>query len=316
MAMQVQPLWVACDVAKDTLVISTSASDSVITIANQPKTICAWLKSQAGPIILAVEATGTFHLELIEQAHARGHAVYVVNGYQLSKYRECIGGRAKTDASDAQLLLRYLHHEHSALRRWQPPPKGYAELHALLKRRAKLVQSKESLKQSMQGMTELKSSVSSLLRHFNHLDALIQKRIRQMLSNLGWAADAKRCQGIEGVGPVVSTLLVQTFHRGPFRSADAYIAFLGMDVRVRDSGKLHGKRKLTKRGDPEARRLLYMAAMTARRSATWATYYQRMLDRGMATTQALVALGRKIARIAFALMTNQADYVPRKPQIA
>lgn len=316
MAMQTQPLWVACDVAKDTLVIVTSASDSAITLSNQATAIRAWLKKQAGPVVLAVEATSTYHLELIEQAHARGHVVYVVDGFQLSKYRECVGGRAKTDRTDAQLLLRYLRHEHRALRRWQPPPKGYAQLHTLLKRRAKLAQSKESLKQSMQGMAELKPSVAALLRHFGHLDRLMLKRIRQLLSKLGWAADARRCQGIEGVGPVVSALLVQSFHRAHFRSADAYIAFLGLDVRARDSGQLRGKRKLTKRGDPEARRLLYMAAMTARRATTWAPYYQRMLERGMAPIQALVALGRKIARIAFSLMKNQSDYVPRQPKFA
>src|SRR5699024_2978867 len=145
---------------------------------------------------------------------------------------------------------------------------------------------------------------------------LMLKRIRQLLSKLGWAADARRCQGIEGVGPVVSALLVQSFHRAHFRSADAYIAFLGLDVRASDSGQLRGKRKLTKRGDPEARRLLYMAAMTARRATTWAPYYQRMLERGMAPIQALVALGRKIARIACSLMKNQSDYVPRQPKFA
>lgn len=41
--------------------------------------------------------------------------------------------------------------------------------------------------------------------------------------------------------------------RGRFKTSDAFIAFLGMDVRVRDSGGYRGRRKLTKAGDPELR---------------------------------------------------------------
>jgi transposase len=40
--------------------------------------------------------------------------------------------------------------------------------------------------------------------------------------------------------------------------ADACIAFLGLDVRVRDSGAWRGRRKLTKKGNPELRCLLFL----------------------------------------------------------
>lgn len=45
-----------------------------------------------------------------------------------------------------------------------------------------------------------------------------------------------------------------------------YLAFMGMDVRVRESGQWRGRRKLTKKGDPEVRRLLFNAAMRCTRS--------------------------------------------------
>jgi len=107
--------------------------------------------------------------------------------------------------------------------------------------------------------------------------------------------------------------LVMAYHRGPFRSSDAFIAFLGLDVRVRDSGKKRGQRRLTKQGDPELRRLLYLAAMQAKRQPAWQAFYQRCLDRGLAPSQALNVLSRKLARVAFALLRNGTDYVPRKP---
>lgn len=311
MAMQVVPQLIGVDVAKATLAIASSQAEGVITLANEPKAIRAWLKTLPAASALAVEATNVFHLALIEQAYALGHAVYVVDGYRLRLYREGIGGRAKTDITDARLLLRYLKNERQELRAWSPPPTGYTTLQRLLRRRAVLIQARTTLRQSLAGLPELKASSQALLRHMVRLDTLIKQRIDQTLAHLQWQAQARRCQAIEGIGPVTSAALTMIYHRGDFASADAFIAFMGMDVRVRDSGTFRGRRKLTKRGDPELRRLLYTAAMAARRSATWLGFFTRALARGMTATQALVALARKLARIAFALLKSGEDYRAR-----
>lgn len=316
MAMQVKPLLIGVDVAKAELVIRQSWSSAVVKVRNERTAIDAYLKGLAGPVCVAVEATNVFHVVLVERSHALGHTVYVIDGLRLKRYRESIGGRAKTDASDAALLLRYLTHERTELRPWSPPPAGYPTLQRLLRRRAVLVQAQTTLRQSLQGLPELKRSSHAVLAQMKHLQGLIDTRIRQQLVRQGWGADAKRCQGIEGVGPVTAAALTLIFHRGAFTSADAYIAFIGMDVRVRESGTYSGRRRLTKKGDPEVRRLLYMAAMSASRSVTWTPFYERALARGLTRIQALVALGRKLARIAFALLKNQSDYLPKIPQEA
>lgn len=313
MAMEVRPIHIGIDVSKSTLVIAND-DDSITEIANEAPAIRRWLKSLPGPARIGVEATGIFHVELIERAHQAGHAVYVIDGFKLNSYRDSIGGRAKTDASDAQLLRRYLTNERKKLRPWSPPPKGYRALQNLLLRRAKLVQCRTRIDQSLRGLTELGPSRRALLRQIDQLDRMIVRRIYKVLRSQQWYTEAKNVQGIEGIGDLVSAALVMAFHRGRFRSSDAFIAFIGLDVRVRDSGTLKGRRKLTKKGSPELRRLLYLAAMTARRSATWAPVYQRYLDRGLATTEALIILARKLARIAFALLKNGTEYQPKSVQ--
>jgi transposase len=315
MAMPVQPLCIGVDVSKATLALCLAPGTLVQTIPNTPPAIGRWLKSlPAGPISLAVEATNTFHLNLVERAHQAGHTIYLLDGYRLSRYRDSIGSRAKTDAGDAQLLQRYLSREQDNLRPWTPPPAGYTALQRLLHRRAVLVQARVTLQQSLAGIPELKRSCVALLRQLTRLDTLIQKRLREILTQLNWNADCHRCQAIEGIGPLTAAALTMTFHRGRFRNSDAFIAFLGLDVRVRDSGQLRGRRKLTKKGDPELRRLLFLAAMQAARSATWKPLYQRYLNRGLAKIQALVILARKLARVAFALLKNQTNYHPKITQ--
>ncbi|MNJ69962.1 Transposase IS116/IS110/IS902 family protein [compost metagenome] len=81
-------------------------------------------------------------------------------------------------------------------------------------------------------------------------------------------------------------------------------------MRLKESGRYCGRRKLTKQGDPEIRRLLHNAAMAASRTSRWRDLYQGYLARGLKRTEALTILARKLARIAFALMTTQQPYRP------
>ncbi|MCH8302919.1 MAG: IS110 family transposase, partial [Proteobacteria bacterium] len=138
--------------------------------------------------------------------------------------------------------------------------------------------------------------------------------IQALIRKLGWWADYQRCLTIPGAGPLNAAALVTVFHRGAFAGADAFVAFIGMDIRVRESGKFKGKRKLSKRGEAELRRLLYCATQGARSYQPFDDFYQKQLDKGLPKIAAKVILARKIARIAFALMTNQQSF--KKKEIA
>ena len=306
--MQVARSNVGIDVAKAELVIHFQGQ--TFTIENTPKAIKHWLKSLPCSCEIAIEATGTYHMAVIELAHAKGHHIYVIDASRLSSYRKGTGGRAKTDASDAQLLARHLQREKEDLRRWSPPPKAYRTLQTLLRRRAALIKARTMIQQSLGGEKILKASLKKLISQINSLDTLIQKHLRDTVREAGLSDQVQRCKALEGVGDLTAYALVMAFLRGDFRNSDAFVAFLGMDVHVKDSGTRTGKRKLTKKGDSETRRLLYCAAMAARKSARWASVYQGYLDRGLAKTQALVILARKLVRIAFALMKNRTSYAP------
>lgn len=311
MAKRVVAIDIGVDVGKSELVCAHHGERSLETIANEPAAIRRWLRGLPEGACLAVEATNTFHMKLVELAHQRGLAVYLVNGYQLTNYRKSVGTRAKTDACDARLLARFLHHEKEQLRRWTPPSKAYRRVQTLLHRRARLVQAKSALQQSFAGLGELQSSARAVVRRMDHLEQLIHKRLRQAAREAGWWPDVRRVQQIEGIGPINAIALVMSFHRATFRSSDSFVAFLGLDVRPRDSGTQRGERKLTKQGPAELRRLLYNAAMAARRhSPHWHALYEHHRSKGLATTQALVILARKLARVAFALMRNQSQYQP------
>ncbi|KPX12639.1 ISPpu10, transposase [Pseudomonas syringae pv. delphinii] len=254
------------------------------------------------------DGRGIRNVDLVELAYLAGFDVYIIDGFQLSNYRKGVGGRSKTDASDARLLARFLKNEGEELRPWTPPPAAYGKLQSLLRRRASLVQARTSLTQSWANDASLKSAFATFLKSIERLDLLIKKKLKDVLREAGLMEQVARCQAIEGIGFLTATALVMAYSRGDFKRGDSYIAFLGMDLRVADSGQKNGRRSLSKRGCSEIRRLLHNAAMSASRSGAWKEFYNYHRSRGKATTQVLVMLARKLARVAFALMKNQSEY--------
>jgi transposase len=310
MAKQVDECTIGVDVSKDWLDLYEVGRDETARIDNTEDVIETWLTGLVGQSRIAVEATNIYHELFIERAHARGHHVFVLDAFKLSRYRDAVGHRAKTDQSDAKLLARYLQQEHQHLQCWQPRDPRQTRLWRLLKRRATLVQTNVRLRQSLADIGALDDDAKALIRQCQQLVRKVDRELLAQARRLGWQQDLLRSGSVPGLGETTSLALVTAFHRHPFRNADAFVAFIGLDVRVRDSGKFRGRRKLTKKGDPEIRRLLYNAAMKACQHPHWKPYYQSLRDRGFSGTAALMALARKLVRVCYALLVKQVSFDP------
>jgi transposase len=305
----VSQITLGIDVSKEELVICGWDTEEISTLENQASAIKAWLKALYGPARIAIEPTSHYHLEMVEQAHALGIEVYIINPRQLAHYRIAVGVRNKTDPQDAWLLARYLAHESGSLRPFKPQCAKAQRLWLLLKRRATVVRSRTQLEQSFRECT---LSIKALSREIRHLLKRIDKHIQALMRELGWSTDYQRCLSIPGIGPLNAAALVAVFHRGAFAGSDAFVAFIGFDVRLRESGKYRGKRKLTKCGESEIRRLLYCATQPARCYGLFDDYYQQQLAKGLSKIAAKVILARKLARIAFTLLTNEQSFIKKE----
>ena len=302
MANQVEQITLGIDVSRDELVVYNWNTEDLSKLPNQRATIKAWLKAFQGAARIAIESTSNYHLEFVEQAVGYGYPVYLINPRQLAHYREAVNERNKTDPADAYLLARYLNHEAMQLRVYEPRDPKTQQLWVLLKRRAVVVGARKQLRQSL-GEIQLPSQ--ALFAQFERVLARIDKRIDELIRQLGWSADYQRCRSVPGFGHLNAAALVCAYHRGAFASCDAFVAYLGLDVRVRESGRFKGRRKLTKRGESELRRLLYCAAKPARSYPPFDRYHQQQLEKGLPKIAANVILARKLARIAFALLRDQ-----------
>jgi transposase len=110
--------------------------------------------------------------------------------------------------------------------------------------------------------------------------------------------------------------LSDLFDRVTFDNPDKAVAFIGLDPRPGDSGDHRGKRHITKRGSSELRRLLNNAAMAAARTDLRKPDYGRSRQRGLAATEALCELARRLLRTAWAPDRHQQEFDPGRVRIA
>lgn len=315
MAKRVTEIIVGVDVGKDCLDIHLLDQKLSIQLENTDAAISTWLENLDGRLMLAVEATNDYHEALVAQAMATGHTVYLLDGYRLSRYREAIGERAKTDRHDARLLARYLVSERHRLRPVVLQSADEKALWRMLKRRAKVVELRKQLRMSLSQVSTLQSEVDCAEASLTALITAVERRIETAAKALGWREDLARLRRIPGIGGLSAVGLRALYGRGQFCRADQFIAFMGLDVRVRESGKYRGRRKLTKKGDPEIRRLLFNAARSAGyHNSRFAELNAGYRARGLSSTATTVILARKLARIGYALLRDQTDY--REPQMA
>lgn len=306
------PLDVGVDVAKDSVMVACAAgSFTPRGIANRRAALNAWLKTLPTGTRIGLEATGCYHGLLADLAHAQGFTVYVLNPKDTRYYAKGLGRRGKTDRVDAEVIARYVAKEHDKLHAYVAASPEQRAIDRLLRRRGRLVASKAALRASGEDLVECRNQLQDVLER---LDLVIAK-IDVHLAELGRTSETHRrsqtrLQTIVGIGPLVSMSLANTLNRIPFRNADAFIAYTGYDPRPFDSGQKIGRRRLSKRGPGELRRLLYTAAMAGAKTKTWKPFYERYRAQGWSSTAALVILARKIARVAFAIHRNDTDFNP------
>jgi transposase len=95
-----------------------------------------------------------------------------------------------------------------------------------------------------------------------------------------------------------------------FHDVDQAVAYVGLDLLVRQSGRWQGQRKLSKRGSGHLRKILYMAAVRslAHPDSAFRAYYQHLVERGLSKMSALTTVMRKMVRVAYGILKTGTTY--------
>jgi len=266
-----------------------------------------------GTCLIAVEATGGYHRNLVAELVNAAHQVAVVNPRQVRDFARGLGILAKTDRLDAHVIACFAQHVRPRVD--APPSPAQAELEQLVTRRRQLVDLRTAELNRMQTV-----SSKSVRKSVQQMVDMLRKEIRRvehdiltlLQSDDDWKAKMDRLGSVPGVGPVsVASLLADLPELGQLNRQEI-AALAGVAPFNRDSGRFRGKRTIWG-GRASVRSVLYMAALTARRhNPLLRTFAQRLEAAGKPFKVVITACMRKLLIILNTILKEQTQWQPEK----
>lgn len=254
-----------------------------------------------------VEPTGRYSHALVAHAQAAGRQVLLAQPKRAKDFLAALAPRAKTDRLDSDGLARY------GLAADLPPFPVMSEamdhLDQLQTARKGISDSLARLRQQRAALPAAAAALTAAITGLAREQAALDAEIARRAANEPLVAVL---QAVPGIGPVTATAVAACLTTKQFAHPDQFVAYIGLDVRVRDSGQRRGQRTLSHHGDAELRRLFYLCALAnvrAREAANpFKVQYERERAKGLATTAALCAVARKLARVCWSLAMHGTQY--------
>ncbi len=176
----------------------------------------------------------------------------------------------------------------------------------------------EQLCQAAQASVGINEGQGSIVEEIGHLvdkigreNDFIDRLECQMRSHLEQIAYSSCLLSLPGVGLItVAGLIGEVGDFRQYGTISEITKLAGLDLFEVSSGKHKGQRRISKRGRPLMRKLLYFAAInTVKSTGVMHQPYTRMVERGMPKTKALVAISRKLLKVMYALARDQSIYM-------
>jgi transposase len=272
-----------------------------------------WIARHAGePIHACLEATGPYAQRLAEALFDAGHTVSLINPARSHAFAESLGVRTKTDAVDARTLARLC----AALRPqpWIPAPKPVRELQELVRRLDALIEmhTQETNRLAV-AHDAVRASIEEVLTMLDRSISEIKEAIaRHIDDHPDLKAQRDLLGSIPGIGQATCAWLIAELGAKRFACARSAAAFVGLTPAHRLSGSsVHGKPRLSKRGNAQLRKALYWPAITALRcNPIVQALGQRLRARGKHTMAIIAAAMRKLVHIAFGVLKSGKPFDP------
>lgn len=266
---------------------------------------------------VVVEPTGRYGEPLVRAVTAAGRVALLAPPRKAKAFLWAEQPRAKTDRVDSAGLALY--GLSGRLRPYVLPSETVDQVRQLLAARRGLSASLTALRQQRDALPRAAATLSPAIEALEQQVKVLDRHLARSVQPARELATAVTAlDAVPGFGPVCATALAACLTERRFTHPDQFVAYVGLDIRVHQSGTRRGQFGLSKYGDAELRRLLYLAALGAARSTkdrTFAERYAREQAKGLAKTAALNAIARKLARLAWSLVTHHTTYDPARVEL-
>ena len=270
------------------------------------RSLQSFLKQQRTALTVpcTLELTGAYHLLVALSLSEAGYRVNCVNPIITKKYMKATVRDAKSDMIDAKRIAE-LGYQEPALQQFTATRENIAargilsaldQLETLRQQLVAHIAHIREMRQTLGVVIDCKGATKSLRQleqqitaHRARLCELAPKEARLLSSQM------------KGLSVEQVSVLLVALGDKQFVNRDQLVAFVGLDVRVRQSGKWQGKQVISKRGNGYLRKVLFQIGWgLMMHHDEYRRAYQAMRARGKNYKTCIIAMARKFLRFLFA----------------
>jgi len=270
------------------------------------RSLRSFLKRQrtASTVPCTLESTGAYHLLVALSLNEAGYRVNCVNPIITKKYMKATVRDAKSDKIDAKRTAELGYNEPD-LQRFTATREDIAAK-SVLSALAQLETLRQQLSAHIEHTKEMRRTLGVIIdrkaatKSLEHIERQIAAH-RTRLCELAPKEAQVLASNITGLSLEQVSVLLVALGDKTFVDRDQLVAFVGLDVRVRQSGKWVGRQVLSKRGNGYLRKVLFQIGWSLyMNNDEYQAVYTRMRARGKNYKTCIIAIARKFLRFLFA----------------
>lgn len=316
---------IGIDVSKSTLNIHISKNSQDLQIDNRVgdiKKLYSKLKKvykkEIEEIIFVFEPTGSYSELLRKFCSERQIKCFIINPKQFSNYAKALGVEVKNDEVDAKVLAQAitLAKPHQIkIPIYDADVEQIKELMSFykftIKQTAQLKGHLESLVSKDGDKFSVKELKKSIVISKERAKRILEQVHQLIQSNPTYKKAYENITSIVGIGQIGGIALLHLFIKYPEANQRQITSLAGLNPVYKQSGSsLQTLSKISKSGSVLYRGSLFMGVMTAiRYDKNFKAFYNRLKANGKHSTQAQIAVMRKIILVAHSLYKNDQKYV-------
>ncbi len=263
-------------------------------------------------LIIAAESTSYFHRNLALACINQGIPFRLINPITTKQFVKVTVRGRKTDMSDALIIAKLaLHGEGRYMQK-----EDFSFNKSISRTASKLSKMERSIGNMIKRLDtvedEEKYIVSDILKECRETLEASTIKLRKHLHKQTDSILGKLLTSIPGIGPTIADILIAEIGSiDRFNSGKALVAFSGIDPRVKQSGtSLKRNTKITKRGSPHLRHILYFATVVAQlHSKEFKDYFLKKTAEGKTYTEATLSGARKLTYRIYAVWKRGTPYI-------
>ena len=304
------------DVSKDVLDAFNEQAGHIV-VENDLKGFRELLKWAPSKAHFVMEATGVYHKKLAYFIHNRACQVSVVNPLIIKRFSQMLLRSTKTDKADAQMIYKYAVHNFPVL--WEPPAAYIDACMDLSGSLSLMFKQRTALKNKVHALKTKGCIEKVIFRCINQSINNLNRQIEHMEEQMGMYIDKNepelfmQLKSIPGIGTKTAAfLIVITDGFRDFETSKQVSSYLGMAPSIINSGSsIRGQSRITKTGNKHVRNLLFLSSFTAcKYNPACKQLFDRLTGAGKSKKLALIAVGNKLIKQAFALAKSGQYFNP------